>query len=127
MKKRTLDNLKTLVISSLLVFLLPRFEFLPWWSFTVPVVLLGVVIKLKRWNVGSFSMGFLAGFLVWFGSNLYFDFTLSSSVLNKISLILSIPKILILLASGILGGLLTGLSLYTGKKMLTQDEIHDLE
>ena len=72
-------------------------------------------------------MGFLAGFLVWFGSNLYFDFTLSSSVLNKISLILSIPKILILLASGILGGLLTGLSLYTGKKMLTQDEIHDLE
>ena len=56
--------------------------------------------------------------MVWFGANLCFDMTYNGIILNKIGLLLSVHKIIVLLISGIIGGLLTGLALYAGKSMI---------
>lgn len=91
---------------------------LPWWSFVVPVLLSGMALPYLRWNVSSFPVGFLSGFLVWLLANAFFDMAYHG-MLAKIGLLLSVQKIVVLLAAGLIGGLLNGLALYTGKSILT--------
>ena len=118
MKKRTFTNLKTMLILIVLIAGTGMIEIFAWWSFVVPVLLLGVLAAVKNWEVSGFMVGFLAGFIVWFGANWYFDMTLNGVTLNKLGLLLSIPKIAVFLFSGITGGLLTGLAFFAGKSIL---------
>jgi len=123
MKKRMRDNIKTIILIIPLIILTRLPEALPWWSFVVPVMILGIIITLKKWEVSGFMIGFLPGFLIWVGANLYFDAMLPGDVLKKIGLLLSVPKIIVLLISGITGGLVTGLALYTGKAMVYKEKL----
>lgn len=95
----------------------------PWWSFIVPVILLGMVLKLRNWDIPYFLIGFVAGFLIWFGTDIYFDITLPGNVLGKLGKILSVSRIIIMALSGIIGGLLNGLALYTGQQLLVNTHI----
>lgn len=115
MKKKTRDNIKTALLLIPLIILTRLIDALPWWAFVIPVLALGVIITLKKWEFSGFSVGWLSGFLIWICANLYFDKMLDGDILTKIGLLLSVPKIVVLLVSGIIGGLLTGLALYTGK------------
>lgn len=124
MKKKTRDNIKTALVLIPLIILTRLIDTLPWWIFVIPVLALGVTITLKKWEISSFSVGWLSGFLIWIGANLYFDKMLDGDILTKIGLLLSVPKMIVLLVSGIIGGLLTGLALYTGKAAVYKKEAY---
>ena len=115
MRVRSYHNLKTFFIAPILVLACKMVPGLPWWAFVVPVAMLGIVITLLKWKVSSFLIGFLGGFLVWFGGNLYFHIAFEGRILSKLG---STAELIILLASGLMGGLLTGLALYTGKSIV---------
>jgi len=95
---------------------------LPWWTFIIPVVILGIVITIWKWKVSTFAMGFLCGFIIWFGANLYFDLTFNGAIMSRIGLLFTVPRIVVLLLSGVIGGVLTGLALFTGRSMVFRSE-----
>lgn len=117
MRKQHADTIKTIALVFLLILLTRNIDIFPWWSFVIPVLILGAVIGVKKWQVPGFATGFICGFIVWFGLNWYFDLTQNGIVLSKVGQLLSVPKIVILLMAGIIGGVLTGLALYAGKTM----------
>jgi hypothetical protein len=120
MKKRRSDNIKTLLLTVLLVLASRASDSLPWWFFAIPVLVLGIVTGLQKWDLSAFLVGFVAGFLIWFGANLYFDLTVNGIIVNRLGLLLYVPDFVILLVSGIIGGLLTALALYTGKSIVVE-------
>lgn len=118
MKKKTLNNTVVLIITIIIIIITRIIEALPWWSFVVPVLIFGTVFTYLKWVVPVFFIGFLAGFIVWLGGNLYFDLIGNGIMLSRMGQLLLIPKIGVILISGILGGLVTGLALYTGKSIV---------
>lgn len=106
------DNLKAIAILIPAIILIKLIDALPWWSFIVAVMALGFAAGIKQWKVSAFLIGFLCGFLIWLGGNLYFHFTYNGQLLERIG---TAPKIIVLLVSGLIGGVLTGLALYTGR------------
>lgn len=94
----------------------------PWWTFVIPVIGLGVVMAIKRWKVSVFLAGFIPGFVVWGGANLYFASIFPGAVLEKIAMLLSLHMIVIVLLSGLIGGLLFALALYTGKSIVSGEK-----
>jgi apolipoprotein N-acyltransferase len=89
-------------------------EKLPWWSFVIPVMLLGIYVGIRGWDIPCFCIGFVAGFIVWAGAGWWLDLAFSGRILNR----MGIPVyLLILTLSGLLGGLLTGLAMHTGKSV----------
>jgi hypothetical protein len=113
-----------IILVSIVVQLIP---FLPWWSFLVPIFLMGVVLPLERWKIPPFLMGFIAGFLVWSLATLYFETIYKGEIMSKISKIIAVPDYLIYGIIGFIGGILTGLSLYSGFLLRRGKEILCLE
>ena len=116
MKRNAADNVKAFLITSVLVMGTCMVNGLPWWGFVVPVVLFGIVVTFLGWKVAGFPVGFISGFMIWLAVNVYFDI-IYNSVFYKLGLLLSVPKVIVLLIAGVTGGLLSGLALYTGKSM----------
>lgn len=110
-----LSNLKATIIIVLILVATRMIGSLPWWSFVVPVLILGIVLALKKWQVSGFGPGFLAGFLVWLGASIYYDMALPANTFSMLGKLFSIPPVTIFILSGFIGGLLTGLAFYTGK------------
>lgn len=113
--KKNLDPLKTLLLLLLVIIAVKMITVLPWWGFIIPVILLGMFVAVKKWKVRTFITGFLAGFLLWIGANLYFHLSFSGMILGRID---AAPRVLALLFSGLVGGLLTGFALYTGRSIM---------
>lgn len=109
------NNIIVLPLCVLLICITRQFSVLPWWSFVVPVLILGVVLSYKGWKIAAFPVGMLAGFLVWSGGDWYYDMIGHGLVFDKVALLLSVPKIILILAAGVVGGLLTGIALFTGQ------------
>jgi hypothetical protein len=116
MKQPISHNLKTIAILIPVILLIKLIDALPWWSFIVAVMALGIITSINQWKVSGFLIGFLCGFVIWLGGNLYFHFTYDGQLLERIG---TAPKIIVLLVSGLIGGLLTGLALYTGRSIAT--------
>src|SRR5882757_9443734 len=118
MNSHIIRNLGSVLITLFLILLTRMAGGLPWWSFVVPVFLFGMISKLLRWELPGFFIGSLGGFIIWFGTNLYYDIIYQGIVLDKMAAVLSVPKMIILLGSGLIGGLLSGLALYTGRSVI---------
>ena len=118
MKSKNTDNIKAAAIVIVLTVLTGMTSYLPWWSFIVPVLVFGIVAASLQWKVSGFPIGFLSGFLVWFGMNLYLHMVSNGLVFNRMGRLFSIPGILVILVSGIIGGLLNGVALYTGVRVV---------
>jgi hypothetical protein len=112
MKKMPADSFKVAGSLFLLLTLLPNVPFIPWWSFVVPVFILGIIIARRRWKVKSFAVGFITGFITWFSATLYFDFLYHGGLTHKLGKAVLLSSFCL---SGLICGLLTGLSLYVGK------------
>lgn len=119
MKKQPLSNILAVVISIALIVVTRLADSLPWWSFIIPLLVFGGVISLMQWKVSGFLVGFLAGFIIWFGVNAYFDAQNGGLMMERAAQLISVPKFIMLILSGLLGGLLSGLALYTGKGLLS--------
>jgi len=118
-------SVKTFFITIVIVFVTGLIDSLPWWSFIIPIALLGILLNLLKWNINSFSIGFLAGFIIWSGINFYLDRTGNGIMLNKISELLLTNKLVLLMVAGLIGGLLSGLALYTGTSVFSWREHQD--
>jgi hypothetical protein len=116
MKKNTKANLFAVSAVILVILITKSVSILPWWFFIVPVLGTGILIGLKKWKVSVFIAGFTAGFLTWIFTALFFDITLNCSILSKWGIGL---KIFVFVVTGIMGGVLSGLALYTGKSMVS--------
>ncbi len=115
MKKKLGDNLKAFGCLLLLAPLVMMIPGMPWWSFVIVVSLFGYIITLRKWKVATFSIGFLSGLVVWIGVNTYYHIIFGGSVFEKLGQVMMMPGFVVLLVSGVTGGLLTGLALYTGQ------------
>ncbi|RBL90074.1 hypothetical protein [Chitinophaga flava] len=122
MSKTTLDSIKAFCCLVPLILLVRMTDSIPWWSFVVVVGFFGAFISIRKWSVAAFGTGFLAGMLVWVAANIYFHIALGGSVFNRIGLTLSVPGPVVILISGIIGGLLTGLALFTGKAAIKRGD-----
>lgn len=127
MQKDRSDNVKTVLILIPVIILLKAVGSLPWFSFILPVLLFGAIISFLQWRVSGFAVGFLTGFLVWIGMNIYFDVTGNGIALHKIGNLFSIPKIIVFLLAGLTGGLPAGLALYTGTKIFSVNKGYSLD
>jgi hypothetical protein len=114
MKKRWIDSLKTAVLAAALILLWKSIEWLPWWSFVVPLIGLGCYAGIKQWRIRSFAVGFITGFLIWWLGNLYFFMTGDGIVLGKLGHLVLLPNYFVFLAAGLIGGLPCGIALYVG-------------
>ena len=127
MKTRIIQNSLVTIICGIVMISLGNVDFLPWWTFLVPVFIEGYVLTLLKLNLNAFVLGFIAGFLIWFGENYLYDIKYNGLILIKLASLLSVPKLLLLFASGVIGGILTGLAMYVGKNILKDAESPNLE
>ncbi|PIF44693.1 hypothetical protein CLU96_1685 [Chryseobacterium sp. 52] len=104
-----------------IIMVISLFTMLPWWSFVVPCIILGIVLPFQKFGLSPFMIGFLAGFLAWSLAHVYYDVSLDSKIMDKLALIIDYPKWCIFAFSGLIGGVLSGLALLTGQKMFVND------
>lgn len=87
--------------------------FLPWWSIAIPGLIFGYWFNLKA--MPSFGWGFLALFLLWGGQALYIHLSNDAILSSRIAEMLSLGSpILVVVITGLLGGLVSGLATLTG-------------
>lgn len=87
--------------------------FLPWWSIAFPGLIGGYLFSKKP--LPSFSWGFLALFLLWGGQALYIHFANDAILSSRIAEMLPVGSpFLVVLITGIIGGLVSGLATLTG-------------
>ena len=86
---------------------------LPWWSIAIPGLIFGFQFKKKGWE--SFGWGFLALFLLWGGQALYIHFANDGILSTRIAELLGVENpYIVILITGILGGIVSGLATLTG-------------
>jgi hypothetical protein len=122
MQNRLLRNSATFAALIIVILASGLIDSLPWWFFIIPVLLFGMITQVMEWTGAGFSIGFSAGFLVWFGGNFYYGFVFGGATLQKIGHIYSLPGYVTLLLSGLPGGILAGLAFYVGKNILRPGE-----
>ena len=87
--------------------------FLPWWSIAIPGLIFGYFFKKK--GAVSFGWGFLAVFLLWAGQALYIHFANNGILSTRVANMIGIDTpYLVVLITGILGGLVSGLATLSG-------------
>lgn len=87
--------------------------FLPWWSIAIPGLVFGYFLNEKP--LPSFGLGFLALFLLWGGQALYIHLANDAILSTRIAEMLSVGSpLLVVLITGIIGGLVSGLATVTG-------------
>jgi len=118
MKVKLIQNILVIVICGIVTILFGNSDALPWWICLLPVMILGFGISLLKWELNTFILGFISGFLIWFGGNLLFDARYDGSILVKLATLLAVPKIVLLIGSGVIGGIITGLAMYVGRNLL---------
>lgn len=90
--------------------------FLPWWSIAIPGLIFGYLFNEKA--LPSFGWGFLALFLLWGGQALYIHLANDAILSTRIAEMLSLGSpLLVVLITGFVGGLVSGLATLTGSLM----------
>jgi len=81
----------------------------PWWGIVLAVMIVTFILNRNYWT--SFLIGFLAVFLLWGGFALFRDMANESLLSSQIGdLLQGIPSLGLIALSGIIGGLVGGLS-----------------
>ena len=119
MKKNIADTSKTAIGLIVLIVAVRQIPSFPWWTFVIPAFVWGMFAAFRKWDVRGFPIGFLIGLGIWVVASLFFDARSGGIAMSRIALLFAIPKWLLIGISGVIGGLLTGLSLYTGKGLFS--------
>jgi len=110
-------NIKNLVLTIILAYVLSFY--LPWWSVMIAAIISGFVIPLKKGAV--FFIPFIAIALLWIIQSYILSSTNDFILAEKIATLLKLNgnSILLLLVTGIVGGLAAGISGIFGKQCST--------
>jgi len=94
---------------------------LPWWGIAITGLVLG--FQLKPSSGKAFGIGFLALSLLWGGQALYIHFANDGILSTRIAEMLGVGSpYLVVLITGILGGLVSGLAVLSGSLMKKEIE-----
>ena len=95
--------------------------FLPWWSIAIPGLIFGYIFNKKA--LPSFGWGFLALFIFCGGQALYIHIANDGILSTRIAEMLSVGSpMLVVLITGIIGGLVSGLATLTGSLINRDDQ-----
>ena len=88
--------------------------FFPWWGIAVASILVAVLVHQKAGK--AFLAGFLGVFLLWAGLALWIDMKNNGILSKKIALVLPLGgnAILLILVTGLVGGLVAGFAAMSG-------------
>ncbi len=111
---RNMKIILTILIVSVCSIIIESIAIIPWWSYLIIVFVIGVCLPLNRWRVPSFLSGFTSGFLIWTMSTVFFEIYFKGEIMSTTAEIFGLPYIILLFSIGIIGGLLSGLALYSG-------------
>ncbi len=109
--------LSAIVLTALLAFATGLYGVLPWWSFAITSFIIAIAIHQKAGK--AFLAGFLGLFLLWSILAIVIDSANDHILATKVATILPLGGsywVLILL-TGIIGGLVSGLAALTGSYM----------
>jgi ATP/ADP translocase len=104
----------TFLIIGTLIILVSSMNSLPWWSFLVPLFLLGILLPLQKWRVHAFLTAFLAGFLTWISATIFYEKMYNGEILASLSGIMEFKPVILYVIIGLIGGVLSGLAFYSG-------------
>ena len=109
-----MKKILTIIILVFVSIAVQSIPMLSWWIYLVPIFLMGVFLPLNKWKIIPFTTGFVAGFLVWVGATIYYDQINPIQSVNAMARIVDINTFFFYLIIGGIGGLLSGMSLYSG-------------
>ena len=103
-----------IVLTGFLAYVLGVYSSLPWWSFAITSLVVSVSIHQKPGK--AFLSGFLGLFLLWAGMALVKDAANEHLLSAKVAHILPLggSYLVLILVTGIIGGLVSGLAALTG-------------
>ncbi|MEP1152419.1 MAG: hypothetical protein ABJH08_11885 [Balneola sp.] len=94
---------------------------LPWWGIAITGLVLGFQMKPKSGK--AFGIGFLALFLLWGGQALYTHLVNDGILSTRIAEMLGVGSpLLVVLITGVLGGLISGLAVLSGSLLTNKDK-----
>ncbi len=102
------------ILTVLLAFIAGILSFSPWWGFVITSFLVAILVHQKGWK--AFLSSFLGLFLLWAGLAWWIDMQNNSLLSSKIAAILPLGgnSMLLILVTGFIGGLVSGLAAITG-------------
>ncbi|MES2330437.1 MAG: hypothetical protein V4539_12590 [Bacteroidota bacterium] len=103
-----------IVLTGFLAFVLGIYSTLPWWSFVFTSLIVAVAIHQRA--AKAFLAGFLGLFLLWAGMALLKDAANDHVLSMKVANVLPLggSYLVLILVTGIVGGLVSGLAALTG-------------
>lgn len=94
---------------------------LPWWGIAITGLVLGFQMKPKSGK--AFGIGFLALFLLWGCQALYTHLVNDGILSTRIAEMLGVGSpLLVVLITGVLGGLISGLAVLSGSLLTNKDK-----
>ena len=88
--------------------------FFPWWSFLIPIFIMGIILPIEKWKISAFLFGFASGFIVWCLFTFYFELDYQGNITETIGKMMKMPRFIVYIITGFIGGILTGLAFYSG-------------
>lgn len=106
--------LTAIVLTAFLAYVTGVYSTLPWWSFAITSLIIAVAVHQRPWK--AFVAGFLGLFLLWAGMALLKDAANDHVLSTKVAGILPMggSYLVLILVTGIVGGLVSGLAALTG-------------
>lgn len=106
--------LSALILTALLAFACGLYGILPWWSFAITSLMVAVAVHQKAGK--AFLAGFLGLFLLWSVLAFLKDSANDHLLATKVAQILPLggSYIVLIVVTGIIGGLVAGLAALTG-------------
>lgn len=101
-----------IILTALLAFISGLF--FPWWGIAITSILVAVLVHQKAGK--AFLAGFLGVFILWAGLALWIDMKNNGVLSKKIALVLPLGgnAILLILVTGLVGGLVAGFAAMSG-------------
>jgi hypothetical protein len=103
-----------IILTALTGFIAGVLSFSPWWGFAITTLLVAVLVHQKAGK--AFLAGFLGIFLLWAGLAWWMDMKNNGILSHKIAQILPLSgnSLLLILVTGIIGGLVAGFAAMSG-------------
>jgi hypothetical protein len=86
---------------------------LPWWSVGIAAIIGGYVFNSRL----NFVAGFLAIFVLWISISLGIDLSSAAPLTDRVAAILKVPKPVLFIVTGVLGGLVGGFASAAGASL----------
>lgn len=106
--------LSAVILTALLAFATGLYGVMPWWSFAITSLIVAIAVHQKAGK--AFLSGFIGLFLLWFILAFLKDSANEHLLATKVAQILPLggSYIVLILVTGIIGGLVSGLAALTG-------------